>query len=139
MTPLPITSITAGVLALIYLALTARVIQQRGKTGTSLGDGSTGLIAPGEEHTAPLLVACRSHANFAEYVPIALILIGLNEIAGGSRWFVAALAAALVLGRVLHPMGMARKVPNPFRAGGTMLTLAVLGVAGIALLVRTLL
>lgn len=136
MTPLPITSITAGLLALIYLALTAQVIRQRGRTNTSLGDGSTGAIAPGEEHLAPLLVACRSHANFAEYVPLTLLLLALNEATGAPRWLVLALAATLIVGRILHPIGMGRTMPNPFRLGGVIATLSTLGIAGIALLLR---
>lgn len=138
MTALPVTSATAGILALVFIALSARVIASRGRAGASLGDGNTGLIRAGEEHTVPLLVACRAHANFAEYVPLALLLIGLNEAQSAPRWFVCALATALVAARLLHPIGMGRKIPNPFRAAGAVLTLATIGVGGLALIWRAL-
>ncbi len=134
--PLQITAIAAAVLGLIYVVLTARVVMARGKTGASLGDGSTGIVAAGMEHTVPLLVACRSHANFAEYVPLCLVLLGLTEIVGSPRWLVAALAGMLVLARVIHPIGMGTKIPNPFRAGGAALTLLTIIGASVALLLR---
>jgi uncharacterized membrane protein YecN with MAPEG domain len=84
----------------------------------------------------PLLVAARTHANFAEYVPMILVLLAIVELQGTRHWIVEALAVLLVLARVLHPMGMGRKVPNPFRAGGAVLTfLALLG-ASVTILVN---
>jgi uncharacterized membrane protein YecN with MAPEG domain len=133
---LPITAITAALLGLLYLVLSVQVIRARGATGTSLGDGSSGTIAAGQEHTAPLLVAARSHANFAEYVPLCLILIGLVELNGTRSWVVQALAALLVTARIIHPIGMGRKIPNPFRAGGAVLTFLVLLGGSAAILIH---
>jgi uncharacterized membrane protein YecN with MAPEG domain len=135
---LPITAVAAAILGLIYLVLTVQVIRARGTTKASLGDGSGGLIAAGQEHTAPLLVASRSHANFAEYVPLCLILIGLTELNGTRTWVVQLLAALLVIGRVIHPLGMGRKIPNPFRAGGLVLTVLVLVGASAAILIHAI-
>jgi uncharacterized membrane protein YecN with MAPEG domain len=135
MPALPITAITAALLGLFYIALSVRVIMARGRTGTSLGDGG-GTIPIGEEQGAPLLVACRTHANFAEYVPLCLILLGLVEYQGTRHGVVLALAALLVLGRVLHPLGMGRKVPNPYRAGGVVLTFIHILAASVALLIH---
>ena len=65
---------------------------------------------------------CRAHANFNEYVPMALILMGLVEMnVGASRWLWV-IGAVLVVARVLHPFGMDRPAPNPYRAGGAILT-----------------
>jgi uncharacterized membrane protein YecN with MAPEG domain len=135
---LPITAITAGILGLLYLVLSVQVIRARGATKTSLGDGSGGMIAVGQEHTVPLLVACRSHGNFAEYVPFCLILIGLVELNGTRPWVVQTLAALLVIARIIHPIGMGRKIPNPFRAGGIGLTFLVLLGASAAILIHAL-
>ena len=132
---LPITSVTAALLALVFLVLVARVGQARGKSGASLGDGSGAHIAFGQEHTVPLLVCSRSHANFCEYVPLALILLGLAEYGGAPRWLLLTLAGLLVVARVIHPMGMGRKAPNPFRAGGAMLSFLVILGATVVLLV----
>ena len=132
----PVTSVAAVILALLYIALTARVIMARGATKVSLGDGGGGTIAAGQEHTVPLLTASRSHANFAEYVPLCLILLALTELGGTARWIVEVLAAMLVIGRVLHPLGMAKAIPNPYRAGGLVLTMLTLIGTSVAILVN---
>ena len=76
----------------------------------------------GQEQTASrLLVAIRNHGHFAEYVPISLILLGLLELAGADRPVLLGLAGALVVSRLMVPLGMGRPAPNPFRAGGTLL------------------
>lgn len=136
MPALHVTAITGAALGLFYIFLSVRVIQARGKMKVSLGDGSGSVIGPGEEATSPLLVACRSHGNFAEYVPLCLVLLALVELQGTRQWFVVALAVTLVVGRLMHPFGMGRKVPNPFRAGGTALTFAMILAASAALLVH---
>ncbi len=116
-----ITLLTAGVLALLFLLLSYRVIRQRLATGASLGDGA-GTVAMGEERNAsPLFVASRTQANFAEYVPLSLVLLLLLELVGAPTWAVGTLAGMLVAGRLMHPIGMLRPAPNPFRAGGILL------------------
>ena len=53
---------------------------------------------------------------------MALILMGLVEMnVGTSRWLWG-IGALLVVARVLHPFGMDRAAPNPYRAVGAMLT-----------------
>jgi uncharacterized membrane protein YecN with MAPEG domain len=53
---------------------------------------------------------------------MALILMGLIEMnVGASRWLWA-VGALLVVARVVHPFGMDRPAPNPYRAAGAMLT-----------------
>ena len=138
MPSLPVTAVTAAVLGLIYIVLSMRVIMARAASKVSLGDGSSGAVASGDEHTVPLLVASRAHANFAEYVPLCLILIGLAEAVGATRSIAMALGVLLVIARVLHPIGMGRKAPNPYRAGGAVLTLFVLAAASLAILGKLL-
>jgi uncharacterized membrane protein YecN with MAPEG domain len=129
MTPIPITIFTAGLLGLIYLALTVAVARARISSKVMLGDGAD---APG---AAGLKIAIRAHGNFAEYVPLALILLGGIEWAGAPRWLCLLLAAMLVIGRLAHPFGLTRPAPNPFRAGGAMLTWVMLGIASLTALV----
>jgi uncharacterized membrane protein YecN with MAPEG domain len=136
MPPLPVTATTAALLGVVFVVLTARVIGARGKTGASLGDGGGGVIPSGQESTVPLLVATRSHANFAEFVPFTLILLGFVEATGAARWFVCLLATMLLIGRVLHPFGMGRKIPNPFRAAGAVLTVLTIAIGSLYLLVE---
>ncbi len=140
MVVVPVTAVTAAILGLLFIPLTVRVILARGAQKISLGDGSGGVVAFGQDRSAPpLLVAVRAHANFAENVPLCLVLMGLAEAEGAAHLLVVALGVMLVAGRVLHVLGMGRPVPNVYRAGGVVLTFFVLSIGSIAILVRVLL
>ena len=113
--PLTITLIVTVALAVVNLWLSVRTGQARQACKVSIGDGGN-----------PLLIArMRAHANFIEYVPMALILMALIESGGGDSRVLWLLGIALVIGRVLHPFGMERPSPNPFRVGGILLTYLV--------------
>ena len=110
----------AGILALWFLVLSFKVIGFRRK-GVSLGDG-------GDPN---LLRAIRGHANFAEYVPMALVMLGFLEVSHFSTLLLHALGIALVVARLLH--GYALSYTEKFFFGrfvGTVLTFLVLLVAG---------
>jgi len=66
---LKITAIYAAILTFVYVKLTLNVINLRRQNQVSLGDG-------GRED---LQQAIRSHGNFAEYVPLGLILLACLE------------------------------------------------------------
>jgi uncharacterized membrane protein YecN with MAPEG domain len=135
---LPVTTATAGLLGLLHVALGFRVTLTRFATKQSLGTGGADHARLGEEKRAsPLLLASRSHANFTENVPIALILLGIAEHDLGQVWFVFTLALLLLVARVIHPIGMAMAAPNPFRAGGALLTWGMITAASAHALVRT--
>ncbi len=92
-------AVTAGysaILALIYIALSAWVVQGRGQYRIEHGDG-------GE---ARLNRRIRAHANFAEYVPLALIMAAFLEGSGTPPFTIHALLAPLVVSRIMHPIGM---------------------------------
>jgi uncharacterized protein len=111
-----ITLIIAAALGLLNVWLAIRVVRGRVANKISLGHGGNPQM---EART-------RAHANFNEYVPIALILMALIEMnVGASRWLWA-IGALLVVARVLHPFGIERPMPNPYRALGAMLTFATL-------------
>ncbi|MFQ3596334.1 MAG: MAPEG family protein [Sphingomonadaceae bacterium] len=123
-TVLAIVSTTAALLALILVGLSLRVSAVRRSAGVSVGDGGNPL----------LLARIRAHANFVEYVPIALILLLLVEQQAGSGALAPALGAILVVSHLLHPIGMERPAPNLFRVAGTLGTWVVLVVLAGALL-----
>src|SRR5882724_3446572 len=107
--PLPVTLATTSSLALVAAVISTRAALARGKYGILMGDGGN-----------PVLIArMRAHANFVEYVPLLLILMGLLEIAGANRSFLMIAGGVLVVARVLHAVGMALKQPNYWRAAGT--------------------
>ncbi len=117
----PITLFYGGALALWFLVLSVRVIQGRAASGQSLGDGGD----------ASLQRRIRGHANFAEYVPLILVLLALLEIGGTAPWLLHAIGAMLLVGRLLHGYAFAfTDLFAPGRIGGVVLTLLALLTAG---------
>ena len=129
-----ITMVAAGLLGLIFVVLSARVVMSRRSSKVAIGDGA-GLATP---EMSGLLVAVRSHANFAEFVPICLLLLAGLEMRSGPTLLVKSLATILVLSRLSHPVGLAKASPNPFRAAGFVGTLLVLTVASVSVIVSML-
>ncbi len=115
-----ITSIYAGLLAIWFVLLSYRVVQQRGH-GVSLGDGGDQV----------LLRRIRAHGNFAEYVPILLIMLGMLEFGGAKPWLLHVLGTTLLVARLLH--GVALSFTESWKFGrfyGTLLTFILLPVTG---------
>jgi uncharacterized membrane protein YecN with MAPEG domain len=115
-----ITPLYAGLLAIWFLVLSYRVVQQRGH-GVSLGDG-------GDQ---ALLRRIRAHGNFAEYVPLILLMLGMLELSGARPWLLHILGATLLLARLLH--GYALSFTEAWKFGrfyGTLATFVLLPVTG---------
>jgi uncharacterized membrane protein YecN with MAPEG domain len=132
MTHIPVTLFASGILGLLSVALSIMVSVARFKSKVMIGDG-------GADGQAALLPAIRAHGNFIEYVPLALILLGGIEVSGASRLTCEIFAALLIIARLAHAAGMFRPAPNPFRAGGAVLTWAVmlgLGIEALLLLLQ---
>jgi uncharacterized membrane protein YecN with MAPEG domain len=105
---------------LLYLGLSVRVIRWRRRELVALGDGGRPALQR----------ALRVHGNFAEYVPLALILLALAELTGAAALLLHLLGLALLGGRALHAYGVSQAEENyRFRAAGMVLTFATL-VAG---------
>lgn len=121
MTPV-LTSLYAGPLAVLYIAISYYITVLRQRTKTNLGSGED-----------PLLIRMvRVHGNFAEYAPFALILVALVELGGGPAAVVHALGAGLVVSRLLHAYGLAQLEGKSFgRFWGTGLSFLVVLVAGV--------
>ncbi len=120
-----ITPIYAGLLGLLLLALTTVVVRLRGKYKVGIGDGGHPEMSR----------AIRVHANFIEYVPLALILILMLEYRGIPAWALHGLGGGLFLGRVLHAWGLSQNERTSFgRAVGIMLTWLSILVASLWLL-----
>src|SRR5262249_28216453 len=102
--PLPITLATAGVLGFIGLILALRVTMGRAKHKVNMGDGGN----------PDMIVRMRPHANFVEYVPLMLVLLGLLELGGANRTALMVGAAVLVVARISHAIGMG----GPWGGGG---------------------
>jgi uncharacterized membrane protein YecN with MAPEG domain len=112
-----ITSLYAGLLGLVYLVISGWVIRVRMQQKVFAGDKGDPVMAN----------AIRVHANFAEYVPICLLLILLAEMQNAPALALHLLGVALLVSRVMHALGMA-SLPHksPLRGGGALLTFLVL-------------
>ncbi len=121
-----ITITTAGLCGLLLFVLSVRVSMVRVSAKINLGDGGDLL----------LLSRVRAQANFVEYVPLILILMGLVEaqlsmVETHPSLTLGVIGIALVLCRIAHAWGMGRPAPNPGRMVGTAGTFIVLVVLSV--------
>lgn len=119
---MPITAFYASLLAFLFLLLSARVIAQRREARVEIGHGES----------AELLRRSRVHANFAEYVPIGLLLLAFAESLKAPSVALHGLGAAFVAGRYIHAYALSR-TPHvlKLRVMGMWLTLGTIGVAAL--------
>jgi uncharacterized membrane protein YecN with MAPEG domain len=123
--PLPATALYAALLGLLFTMLTLLVARARMRSRVNFGTGEDRLLER----------AVRAHGNFAEFVPLVLLSIGLAEGLGLAAWAVHALGATLLLARIGHAIGISREPDvTALRSLGAGLTLAVLLVASLTLL-----
>ena len=123
-----LTPLYSAALALLLLVLSARVIRARRRERVALGIGSN----EGLERRV------RAHANFAEYVPFALLLLAMAEVRGAPGLLLHSLGTALVTGRAAHAIGVSRAPEDyRFRVGGMVATLTVIGLAAGLLVVQS--
>jgi hypothetical protein len=81
----------------------------------------------------------RVHGNFAEYVPLALLLLAFMEMQRHSIYIIHVLCIVLILARIIHAVGVTPVNENfPMRVLGVLGTFAVLVVSAIVLLVNGL-
>lgn len=119
---MPITAFYAALLVPLFILLCARVIGMRRSSKITVGYG--------ENHE--LLRRMRVQANFAEYTPMALILLGLAENMGSDTRLLHLAGAAFVLSRLLHAYGFSQANETlGWRIAGMVLTLNVLAVLAV--------
>ncbi len=120
--PVPITALYAALQGLVMVVLMLLVGRERLETDVSLYDGGHRGLA----------VAIRRHANWAEHVPFALLLLALIELNGAPALWLHALGGSLLLARIAHPFGLRFDVARvPIRFAGAFITLLVV-IAAIA-------
>ncbi len=120
-----VTPLYGALLGLMFFALSVRTLRLRRRLGIAIGDSGNPLM----------LRAMRVHSNFAEYVPLCLVLLYLVEAQGAGKLLVHVLGLALLLGRIFHAYGVSQaKEDFRFRVAGMTLTFLVLILSSIALL-----
>ena len=121
----PITALWAGLLGLLLLFLSGRVVNARNSQKILFGDGGNEVL---QRHI-------RVHANFIEYVPLGLVLLLVLELNGAAPRLLNLLGASLLVARLLHAFGLSRSTGTSVgRFVGTVATWLVLTVeSGLAL------
>lgn len=121
-----ITPLYAALLGLVFFVLSVRTILIRRRLQIAIGDADSNEMAR----------AMRVHANFAEYVPMALLCIAGAELLAAPGWLVHTLAITLLIGRLIHAYGVSRTDEDyRFRVSGMMLTFLALLAACLTALV----
>lgn len=123
----PITATYAGLAGLMMILLASLVVRARWRYGTSLGTGAE----PGMER------AVRVHANFIEYVPVALLLMLLAELNGAPDSALHAAGILLLASRALHARGLSqvsgRSFGRFYGTAGTWLAVVLLSLGNLYL------
>ncbi len=113
----------AGLLALLFLILSGRVIRHR----------QTAKVSVGHKDDSLLLKKMRVQANCAEYAPLGLILLMAAELQGAPGWALHVLGVMLLAGRISHAVGLGSSPQRiPLRVIGMLLTLIMIAVAALA-------
>jgi len=121
MVSIAVTPVYAGIFAFLYLYLAFAVIWRRYRDRIPLGDGGD----------AAFLRTMRAHGNFAEYVPIALLLMVVAELGGAGTGMLHVIGGLLLAGRIAHAWCFLFTKRNlRVRVAGMAMTLAAIGIAG---------
>ncbi len=120
--PMPaIAALYAGLVAIVLLVLAANVSKFRRSLGVGLGDGGH----------KELQRAIRAHGNAVEWALPAIVLLLVAELTRASPLLLHVCGVAIVVGRVLHAVGLSGSSGYSFgRFAGTLATwLALLALA----------
>jgi uncharacterized protein len=114
---MPITALYASALTALFVYLSGRVIAWRRTQRVEIGDGAD----------RELLRRMRVHANFVEYTPFFLVLMGLAESLASPKIILHAMGAVFVAGRLMHAYALSQ-TPHvlKMRVAGMVLSLNTL-------------
>jgi len=121
MTPAQAAALWSGLLVLLLVVLSFRVVMGRQKHRIVLGDGGN----------ADLTLRGRVFGNAAEYIPVGIAALAILALLGLPAWCIHVVGGVLLLGRVLHASGLTAAKPTAGRLFGMILTyLALIAAAG---------
>lgn len=115
------TMLFSALLVLLKVILGMRVTAYRVKNETMWGDG-------GDERMQRLI---RAHANHSEWMPAAIIILALIEMAGVSPLIIFVLGGAILVGRLLHSIGLMGNAEPFNRVAGMVITLGVMAISSV--------
>ena len=116
----------AAVFGLLHVIFTLRVGNYRFKSRISLGDGGD----------PEMRNRVRAHGNFIENVPIAVLLILLNDLDGAQDTTLILMGSILLISRLTHYLTIAtRRLPVILRPLSMIGTLGTILAASVMLLI----
>ncbi|MAF61951.1 MULTISPECIES: MAPEG family protein [Pseudomonadota] len=126
---LPLTLTMAAAAGLINLWLAIRIGQVRTSQKVSVGDGGNEFV----------IRRMRAQANFVEYTPFVLVLIGALECSGYAATWLWVVGVVYMIGRLAHGLGMDGGAFGIGRMIGTLTSmLTLLGLSGYAIYVASI-
>lgn len=126
MTPIQSAALWSGLLILLLVILSVRVVLARRTHRVLLGDGGVSQVT----------VATRVFGNAAEYVPVGVGALALLAMLGMPVMAVHVVGGVLLAGRLTHAVGLSDRRPTIARVAGMALTYFALVVAGGMLVVH---
>lgn len=121
MTAAQAAALWSGLLILLLVVLSVRVVMGRQKHRVALGDGGND----------DMVLRGRVFGNAAEYIPVGIGALALLTLLGLPTYCIHAVGGVLFLGRILHASGLTAGKPTPGRLFGMVLTyLALIAAAG---------
>ena len=124
MTAAQAAALWSGLLILLLVVLSVRVVMGRQKHRVALGDGGND----------DMVLRGRIFGNASEYIPVGIAALAVLTLLGMPAYTVHAVGGVLFLGRVLHASGLTAGKPTPGRLLGMVLTyLALIAAAGMLL------
>ena len=120
---LTVVPIFSSFFAVLFVLLSINVIKERRKHKVGIGTGRNKSVER----------AMRAHANLAEYVPFALLLIALLELNEANGLLLIGLCSVLLVGRLVHAFGVSMENERfVYRVSGMVMTFTVILIAGFA-------
>jgi uncharacterized membrane protein YecN with MAPEG domain len=120
----------AAILGLLFVALSLAVVNQR----------RAGRVAIGVSGDSELERRVRVHGNFAEYTPLALLLLAMAEWRGAPALLLHLLCLMLVIGRATHAWGVSHADEDfRFRTVGMIATFMTIIVTALTLIAQAVL
>ncbi len=121
-----VTPIYAAISGFVFVVLSVRTLLLRRRLEVGIGDGDQPILAR----------AIRVHSNYAEYVPLSLILLYFLENQVGVSLWIHVLCSTLLIGRITHAFGVSQVEENyRYRVIGMALTFTVIISASLGLVI----
>ena len=126
MTAAQAAALWSGLLLLLLMVLSVRVVLNRRKHKVLLGDGKESQIT----------LRSRVFGNAAEYIPVGVGALALLALLGMPAMAIHAVGGVLLAGRLIHAVSLSDRKPTRGRVLGMALTYVALFVAGGMLVVH---